>query len=202
MRRICRHFSRPYWKSNWESKWVDQIHQRDGWTLGDQEDLLVLEHENFVKLEKALAHETDKNKIFTNEIKSCNDSIYYLKIENDDLCAKTKKINVAHASTFSLEHVSIFTRCKDVDVDSSIEIVALIKRQNEHIAKLDAKLDGHELEIENFKTVRSMLYCNTPGVYHTHPWHEHHQSYYHFHWNLKLPQIVVKWTLAYTSRKT
>jgi chromosome segregation ATPase len=80
--------------------------------LESQEDLLVVENDKFVKLEKALAHETNKNKILTNELKSCNDSISYLKIENDDLCAKIKQFNVAHASTSSLEHASICTRCR------------------------------------------------------------------------------------------
>jgi hypothetical protein len=43
--------------------------------LESQEDILVVENDKFVKLEKALAHETKKNKILTNELKSCNDSI-------------------------------------------------------------------------------------------------------------------------------
>ena len=33
-----------------------------------------------------------------------------------------------------------------------------IKQQNDHIAKLDAKIAEHELENENFKFARSMLY--------------------------------------------
>jgi hypothetical protein len=52
----------------------------------------------------------------------------------------------------------IRARCKDVDVGSLIDIVALIKRQNDHIAKLDAKTTEHELENEKFKFARSMLY--------------------------------------------
>jgi hypothetical protein len=67
-------------------------------------------------------------------------------------------MDVAHASTSTLEHVSICTRCKDVDVDALIENVALIKRQNEHIAKLDAKIVEQELENEKFKFAKSMLY--------------------------------------------
>jgi hypothetical protein len=37
-----------------------------------------------------------------------------------------------------------------------IDNVALIKSQNEHIAKLDAKIAEHELENEKFKFARSM----------------------------------------------
>jgi hypothetical protein len=36
--------------------------------------------------------------------------------------------------------------------------MAMIKQQNDHIAKLDAKIAEHELENENFKFARSMLY--------------------------------------------
>jgi hypothetical protein len=36
--------------------------------------------------------------------------------------------------------------------------LAMIKEQNDHIAKLNAKIFEHELENENFKFARSMLY--------------------------------------------
>jgi hypothetical protein len=81
-----------------------------------------------------------------------------LKTKNVDWNDKIEKLNATHASTSSLEHVSICTRCKDVDVDALIENVALTKIQNEHIAKLDAKIADHELENKKFKFSRSMLY--------------------------------------------
>jgi hypothetical protein len=59
--------------------------------LESQEDILVRENENFVKLKEALAHETEKCKNLTNELKSCNDSISCLRIENVDLHAKIKE---------------------------------------------------------------------------------------------------------------
>jgi hypothetical protein len=41
----------------------------------------------------------------------------------------------------------------------------MIKQQNGHIAKLDAKIAKHELENENFKFARSMLYNGRrPGI--------------------------------------
>jgi hypothetical protein len=36
--------------------------------------------------------------------------------------------------------------------------LAMIKQQNDHIAKLTAKIAEHELENEKFKFARSMLY--------------------------------------------
>jgi hypothetical protein len=43
--------------------------------------------------------------------------------------------------------------------------LAMIKEQNDHIAKLNAKIVEHELENENFKFARSMLYNGRcPGI--------------------------------------
>ncbi len=43
--------------------------------------------------------------------------------------------------------------------------MALIKQQNDHIAKLDAKITEHNLENEKFKFARSMLYNGRrPGI--------------------------------------
>jgi hypothetical protein len=43
--------------------------------------------------------------------------------------------------------------------------LAMIKEQNDHIAKLNAKIAEHELENENFKFARSMLYNGRrPGI--------------------------------------
>jgi hypothetical protein len=36
--------------------------------------------------------------------------------------------------------------------------LAMIKEQNDHVAKLNAKIVEHELENENFKFARSMLF--------------------------------------------
>jgi hypothetical protein len=43
--------------------------------------------------------------------------------------------------------------------------LAMIKRQNDHIAKLTTKIAEHELENEKFKFARSMLYNGRrPGI--------------------------------------
>jgi hypothetical protein len=61
-------------------------------------------------------------------------------------------------STSTVEHVSIYTRCRDINIDAIHDHLAMIKQQNNHIAKLDAKIAEHELENEKFKFARSMLY--------------------------------------------
>jgi hypothetical protein len=123
------------------------------------------------------------------KIDKLNESISSLKIENDKLISKAKDLNVFNVSTSNLRnenamlhakidelnackpststvsHVSICTRCRDINVDAIHDHLALIKEQNDHIAKLDAKIAEHELENENFKFARSMLYNGRrPGI--------------------------------------
>jgi hypothetical protein len=57
-----------------------------------------------------------------------------------------------------VDHVSICTRCRDVNVDAIHDRLALIKQQNDHIATLTTKINEHDLENEKFKFDRSMLY--------------------------------------------
>jgi hypothetical protein len=61
--------------------------------------------------------------------------------------------------------VSICTRCRDINVDAIHDHLALIRQQNDHIAQLSAKIHEHDLENENFKFARSMLYNGRrPGI--------------------------------------
>ena len=45
----------------------------------------------------------------------------------------------------------------DVDVNSMNDHLAMIKEQNDHIVKLNAKIAEHELENENFKFSHSKI---------------------------------------------
>jgi hypothetical protein len=92
------------------------------------------------------------------ELDVCNVTISNLRDNNDILRAKIVELNSCKPSTSTVEHVSICTRCRDVDIDAIHDHMALIKQQNDHIAKLDAKIAEHELENEKFKFARSMLY--------------------------------------------
>jgi hypothetical protein len=95
----------------------------------------------------------------------CKDSIFCLRIENDNLIAKIEELNVCKPSTPTVEHVTICTRCRDVNIDAMNDHIAMIKEQNDHIDKLNAKIVEHELENENFKFARSMLYNGRcPGI--------------------------------------
>jgi hypothetical protein len=74
-------------------------------------------------------------------------------------------LNPCHVPTSTIEHVTICTRCRDIDVNAMNDHLAMIKEQNDHIAKLNANIAEHELENENFKYARSMLYNGRhPGI--------------------------------------
>ena len=95
----------------------------------------------------------------------CNDSIFCLRNENAILNATIEELNVDKPSTSTVEHVSICNRCKDIDVEAIDDQLAMIKNQNDHITKLNAKIVEHELENEKFKFARSMLYNGRrPGI--------------------------------------
>jgi hypothetical protein len=74
------------------------------------------------------------------------------------LHAKIDELNACKPSTSTVDHVTICTRCRDVNVDVINDHLALIKQQNDHIATLTAKINEHEIENKKIKFARSMLY--------------------------------------------
>jgi 3D (Asp-Asp-Asp) domain-containing protein len=88
-----------------------------------------------------------------------------LRNENVILYAKVDELNACKPSTSTVGHVSICTRCRDVNVDAIHDHLALIKQQNDHIAQLTSKINEHKIENEKFKFARSMLYSGRrPGI--------------------------------------
>jgi hypothetical protein len=92
------------------------------------------------------------------DLNVCNDSISCLRDENAISHAKIDELNACKPSTSTVDHVTICTRCKDINVDAIHDHLALIKQQNDHIAQLTTKINEHEIENEKFKFARSMLY--------------------------------------------
>jgi hypothetical protein len=111
-----------------------------------------------VKLKNAYALEVEKCENLSKELIMCNDSISSLRIENDNLIAKIEELNDCKASTSTVEHVTICTRCRDFNIEAIDDHLSMIKEQNDHIAKLNTKISEHELGNEKFKFARSMLY--------------------------------------------
>jgi uncharacterized protein YdcH (DUF465 family) len=93
------------------------------------------------------------------KIDKLNESLASLKIENEKLIAKAKDLKVCKPSTSSVDHVSIYTRCRDINVDAIHDHLALIKQQNDHIAQLSAKINEHDLE----KKLNLLEVCSIVG---------------------------------------
>jgi uncharacterized protein YdcH (DUF465 family) len=94
----------------------------------------------------SLKIENDKLIAKANDLNVCNDSISCLRNENATLCAKIEELRSCKPSTSTVEHISICTRCRDINVDAIHDHLALIKEQNDHIAQLTAKINEHEIE--------------------------------------------------------
>jgi hypothetical protein len=130
-----------------------------------QEHLLVKENKKYVKLKNAYALEVEKCDNLSKELSICNNSISSLRDENAMLNSKIDELNICKPSTSTVEHVTICTGCRHVTIEAIDDHLAMIKQQNDHIAKLTAKTAEHELENENFKFARSMLYNGRrPGI--------------------------------------
>jgi hypothetical protein len=109
--------------------------------------------------------ENDKLISKTKDLNVCNVSISNLRNENAMLHAKIDELNACKPSVSSVDHVTICTRCRDINVDVIHDHLALIKQQNDHIAQLTSKINEHKIENEKFKFARSMLYNGRrPGI--------------------------------------
>jgi chromosome segregation ATPase len=99
------------------------------------------------KLNNSLASlriENEKLIAKAKDLDVCNTSISNLRSENDILHAKIVELKSCKPSTSTVEHVSIYTRCRDINVDAIHDHLALIKKQNDHIAQLNAKINEHD----------------------------------------------------------
>jgi chromosome segregation ATPase len=83
------------------------------------------------------------------DLNVCNASISCLRDENSMLKSKIDELKSCKPSTSAVDHISICMRCRDINVDAIHDHIAMIKQQNDHIAKLDGKIAEHELENEN-----------------------------------------------------
>jgi hypothetical protein len=113
----------------------------------------------------SLKIENDKLIAKAKDLNVCNDSISCLRNENATLYAKIEELRSCKPSTSTIEHISICTRCRDINVDAIHDHLALVKQQNDHIAQLTSKINEHEIANEKFTFARSMLYNGRhPGI--------------------------------------
>jgi chromosome segregation ATPase len=126
---------------------------------------LITKIDNLNASLSSLKIENEKLIAKAKDLNVCNVSISNIRDENDILHAKIVELNSCKPSTSTVEHVTICTRCRDVNIDAIRDHIAIIKQQNDHISKLDAKIVEHELENEKFKFARSVLYIGRrPGI--------------------------------------
>jgi hypothetical protein len=105
---------------------IETINKKDD-LLECQEDLLVKKNKKFVTFKNAYALEVEKCENLTRELSMCNDSISSLRIENDNLNTKIDELSICKASTSTVENVTICTRCKDINVETIDDHLAMIK---------------------------------------------------------------------------
>jgi hypothetical protein len=106
---------------------------------------LYEEHDNVLEVEKSLALEVKKNERLVCDLSSCHSTICSLKNANNDLNARIEKMN---ASSPSLEHASIYTKCKDHDFDVSIDLVSTIAKLNHEFVQLNVQHKTCNNEVE------------------------------------------------------
>jgi hypothetical protein len=110
----------------------------------DNVDLLAKIEELNISL-ASLRNENEKLLAKAKELDVCNASISDLRSKNDILHAKVVELKSCKPSTSIVEHTSICTRCRDINIDAIHDHLALIKKQNDHIAQLNAKISEHDL---------------------------------------------------------
>jgi hypothetical protein len=74
-----------------------------------------------------LKFENDKLISKTKDLIVCNVSISNLRNENSMLHDKIDELNACKPSTSSVDHVTICTRCRDINVDAIHDHIAMIK---------------------------------------------------------------------------
>jgi hypothetical protein len=81
---------------------IGAIHEKDE-LLDSQEEFLIKENKNHVKVKIAYSQEVEKNKNLSKEVSICHDTISNLRTENAKLLAKVEKRNVCDDSFAKLK---------------------------------------------------------------------------------------------------
>jgi hypothetical protein len=115
---------------------IDALNEKDR-LLEKKEDILYEEHDKFVSVQKSLALETKRNEMLPSELSACHETVSSLKNLNDELNAKLEEVNKASSC---VEHIVIYNRCKDFDVDVCNKHLISIAQLNDEVASLNAQL--------------------------------------------------------------
>jgi predicted RNase H-like nuclease (RuvC/YqgF family) len=119
--------------------------------LEKQEDLFYEEHDKVVEIEKSVALEVEKNERLVCDLSSCHATISSFRNENNYLNARIEKLN---ATSWSLEHVFVWNRCKDIGIDACNDHDSTIAKLNDKIVRLNVQLKTCKNEVEKVKFAR------------------------------------------------
>jgi hypothetical protein len=117
---------------------IDALNEKNR-LLEKQEDILYEEHDKFVNVQKSLALEVKRNEMFSSELSACHETLSSLKSIKSSSC---------------VEHVVICNRCKDFDVDASVEHLTSITKLNGEVASLNAQLKTCKSDFDKVKFAR------------------------------------------------
>jgi hypothetical protein len=89
--------------------------------------------------------------MLSSELSVCHESVSSLKELNDELNAKLEEAN---ATRSCVEHVVIYNRCKDFDVNACDEHLTFIAKLNNEVASLNAQLKTYKMDYDKLKFAR------------------------------------------------
>jgi UDP-3-O-acyl-N-acetylglucosamine deacetylase len=93
--------------------------------LRNENAKLVAKVEKLDSSDDSIVNLRNDNANLIAKIEHLNASLSSLKIENEKLIAK--ELNVCKPSTSTVEHVTICTKCRDVNIDAIHDHIAMIK---------------------------------------------------------------------------
>jgi chromosome segregation ATPase len=96
-------------------------------SLRNENDSLIAKIDKLNASLSSLKIENDKLISKDKDLNVCNDVISSLRDEKAILHAKIDELNACKPSTSTVDHVSICTRCRDINVDAIHDHLALIK---------------------------------------------------------------------------
>jgi chromosome segregation ATPase len=126
---------------------ISAIHEKDE-LLDSQEDFLIKENKNHVKVKNAYAQEIEKNEKLTSELSTCHDTISNLRNENAQLIAKVEKSNICDDSIVSLRNENAKLIAK---IDILNESLASLKFDNDKLISKAKELDVCNVSISNLR---------------------------------------------------
>jgi DNA repair exonuclease SbcCD ATPase subunit len=97
--------------------------------LKNDNDNLIAKIDKLNESIASLKIENDKLITKTKNLNVCNDIVSNLRNENVMLHAKIDELNACKPSTSTVSHVSICTRCRDVNIDVIHDHIAMIKQK-------------------------------------------------------------------------